>query len=492
MIKDNMQGLPANILTKNLTSKGKAAGLNSAVGSSEVGLDVAIKSGDQNSKNSFVSLFTNMISPESGEATVGEKVVNNNPESKMDVLLKAKDADQNKKVNLKVATNEEALPAEVLNNVNKLLINTAVPAQKAVTDNVASTSVNLDQLLNSLKGTEGRVDETLLNKEEEDSQSIKGGDLKNTKSSSPLDFLIKESKGKDVGASVLNNSEPVTNDFTSKLGLSGEEFVNNKVDKSFAKTTNGSVLTEQNFDPKEMVQKQMNQSMKAYGQKQSILNDSIIKNTKDLAFKDKKSKSNTDELQTPDLKIGANLAMIKEPLIPVMQKSEAGNNLIDTNNSGKVLDLSKIQTSNTTEIIKRISDYVEQSQLANKESLDLTVKHDSLGQFKIQVNRPMGNGPSQVDMQITTSTPEGHDFFVRNEIGLMKNLTQAGIQLSDLRIVSHSSESMNFGGNDSRQFNQSQQQNSREFMSFDSGNHSQGSERRKALWEQAAEQRRGA
>jgi len=185
------------------------------------------------------------------------------------------------------------------------------------------------------------------------------------------------------------------------------------------------------------------------------------------------------------MKIGADLSHMKDQFIPLVQKQEMNSQNTTTQGSEKVLDLSKINTSNTTEIIKKISDYIEQSQVANSNTMDLTVKHESLGQFKIQVNRPIGPG-NQMDMQITTSTAEGHDFFMKNEIGLMKNLSQAGIQLSDLRIVS-GGENTSLAG-DSRQNNNSQNnsQAGREFMSFDSaGDSSHGADRRKELWQEA-------
>ena len=248
-------------------------------------------------------------------------------------------------------------------------------------------------------------------------------------------------------------------------------------------------------DPKEMVQRQMNQSMKTYGQKQDLLNGNIIRSPKDLANRDSKSKVNTDELKSPDMKIAAELTGLKEAMIPVMQKQEQSQQAM-TQGSEKVLDLSKVNTSNTSEIIKRISDYVAQERVANKDSLDLTVRHESLGEFKIQVNRPVGAN-QQMDMQITTTTSEGHEFFTKNEIGLMKNLSQAGIQLSDLRIVSEGG-SMSFAGSDSRQNNNSQngsQFAGKEFMSFEaSGDSSQGADRRRELWQQARnnQQRYGA
>ena len=168
----------------------------------------------------------------------------------------------------------------------------------------------------------------------------------------------------------------------------------------------------------------------------------------------------------------------------------------------KVLDLGSLNTSNTNEIIKRISDYVEQNQVANKTNLDLTVKHDSLGEFKIQVtkmpNQLLSHSQNSIDMQITTSSKEGHDFFVKNEVSLMKNLSQAGINLSDLRIISSMSESTPFGQSDSKQsssFGQNADGSEKQFMSFESNNFTSdsrnGSERRKELWDEY-QQRYGA
>jgi hypothetical protein len=426
-------------------------------------------------------------------------------EAKVDTLLKNKDLEKSQKPNTNVLSTEKALPADVLKNINNLIDRSPIVEGKTATapvgEKVAATTTNLDQLLKTLKNNNAEV-EVLENGE--------GADPKiNTeakKTGSPLDFLLKQSqtKGNEVGKMDSKEGKLLeTNpEAVSKLGLSSEDFLSHmsgaKENKELknAKVSDKSQgmmnLDNEGFDPQALLQKQANLSMKAYGQKQNLLNDNVIRSPKDLMNKDSKIKS-TDELKSPDMKIGAELAGIKETVIPLMQKQEQGQ-AATTQGSEKVLDLSKMNTSNPTEIIKKISDYVQQSQVANKDSLDLTVKHDSLGQFKIQVNKPMGAN-TQMDMQITTSTAEGHDFFMKNEIGLMKNLSQAGIQLSDLRIVSESGSSA-FAGNDSRQNSHSQNAANfnREFMSFENGDSSNGADRRKELWQEARnnQQRYGA
>ena len=494
-----MQGLPTNLLTQNVATA--ATKVDSTLPTGVNGKVVAIAG--KESKNAFADIFSGLLG--NSEATAEGKVENakgevtstdakaqgTSAEVKLDVLLKNKEQEQNKKIEVGDLSTEKVLSADVLKKVNNLIDRTPVVEAKAegeVTEKIAAASTNLDQLLKTLKGdnaegeVEGEIDPKIL----KENQKAKSG--------SPLDFLLKESKSSDVGMIDSKESKLLqTNpELVSKLGLSSEDFLTQKTEVKDVKNQAGVNLDE-NFDLKAFGQKQMNQSMKAYGQKQNLLNDGVIRNTKDLAFNETKSKFAIDELKTPDLKIGADLSQVKEQFIPLMQNQETAQNT--TQGSEKVLDLSKINTSNTTEIIKKISDYIEQSQVANKDSMDLTVKHESLGQFKIQVNKPIGPG-QQMDMQITTSTAEGHDFFMKNEISLMKNLSQAGIQLSDLRIVS-GGENASFAGTDSRQNNNSQNNSAagREFMSFDSaGDSSHGADRRKELWQEARnnQQRYGA
>ncbi len=526
-----MQGLPTNLLTQATVAK---AGKTESPSSGAVVKDGKVV-GESNSKNAFAELLSGLFGSsetkegsseksseestdlvklisakknEKGTSAENENAVNleaglvpalPSAENKMDLFLKNKELEQKGKSEVVTLTKDQALSTDVLSKVQKLL-ETKSPQEIGKSENqlnqkISSASDNLAALLNSLKGEEASGPN-----EEGASEPT------SQKNQNPLDFLLKQSKGPAVteaGSKTSIEKNP-TVDFSSKLGLSSEEFISqlkegnkDSIKDSKVSGLDKNELATNEFDPKALLSKQMNQSMKSYGQKQDMLGDGIIKNTKDLAFKENKIKGASaaiDELKNPDLKVSNELSHIKESFIPQMQKSDSSQNG-ETNTNLKVLDLSKINSSNTTEIIKRISDYVQQSQVANKDSLDLTVKHDSLGQFKIQVNKPMGGGNLPMDVQITTTTAEGHDFFMRNEIGLMKNLSQAGIQLSDLRIVS-SGEAMSFSQNDSKNSNNSQfgQQVQKEFMSFESGDSRNGSERRRELWQEARanQQRFGA
>ncbi len=490
-----MQGLPTNLLTQNVAMATTKVESQSTGGvNTSDGLVTGKES--KEAKNLFAEIFSNLLGnseaktegrTEGREEGKSEKSNNDtaqavSPETKLDVLLKKKELEKNQKLDPSDLSNDKVLSADVLANINNL-INRAPPDDSKVStqlgEKISSSGSGIDQLLKSLQSDNKEIQ----------SEADTEGTAKNVKTSSPLDFLLKESTNLKGSKFISTNPEMV-----SKLGLSSEDFISQK---SELKDPKAQMIknTDETFDLKSFGQSQMNQSMKAYGQKQNFLNDGVIRNTKDLAFSEtKKAKSDISELISPELKIGGDQSLIKESFIPIMQKNETAQNTM-SQDSSKILDLSKINSSNTTEIIKKISDYIEQSQVANSNTMDLTVKHESLGQFKIQVNKPVGPS-NQMDMQITTSTAEGHEFFMKNEIGLIKNLSQAGIQLSDLRIIS-GGESASFAGNDSRQNNNSQNgaNAGREFMSFDTtGDSSHGSDRRRELWQEAREnqQRYGA
>lgn len=155
---------------------------------------------------------------------------------------------------------------------------------------------------------------------------------------------------------------------------------------------------------------------------------------------------------------------------------------------GQTLDLSQMGNAKPSEVITRIVNYLDQQQLTAKGELDVIVKHDELGQFRLNVAKGAEKGA--IDMQISAGR-EGHRFFVDNEVELVKTLNQNGVRLTDLKIVQadiiseagSSSKSNSFADSQSGegrgQFNQSHQQR---------GGHSHdGSERRRQLWEEYRE-----
>lgn len=484
-----MQGLPSQQLQKSaqVSAKGIAVDSTKAKASAEAkGTGEVEKAGD-----GFAALFAGMTGKAAGKPS---QVQSENGEILKNLIAQKEGKTSNdEKVSpealLKNGKVENADAAKVLN----------VKGELKLGQQIAKSNSSLDQLLNNLKGTNSSEDEG-VEVEGKEKNSMPGLHMKNgqpvkneSKNESPLDFLMKGAKAKGVTETEgQKHIEVEGNQQAQKKVMTGEDFI-----KNMQAAEKKPVLA--------LIQGQKeNANAKNYGQGMALLSDPLIKNTKDLADKDiKKGKqglSGVDELRSKETKVGSELASLKQDVVPTLQQNNKENqgHQLQSNANQKVLDLSNVNTSNTSEIIKKISDYVEQNNVAGKQSLDLTVKHESLGEFKIQVTKvpeSMNRGLNQIDMQITTSSKEGHDFFVKNEVSLMKNLNSAGINLSDLRIVSNMSESTAFGQSDSKNSSSFSQNpdGSKQFSSFESRNFSSGdgAERRKELWEEY-QQRYGA
>ena len=159
----------------------------------------------------------------------------------------------------------------------------------------------------------------------------------------------------------------------------------------------------------------------------------------------------------------------------------------------KVVDLSNIQASNKSELITKITNYIEMNKLENSNHIDVLVKHDELGDFRVNAKKA---GPgNQVDLQIQAASKEAQVFFAENEVDIIKNLDKSGIKLSQFKIVtantksemmSFSSDSRNSGSNFS-EGSQVQSQSQGMFGRSESSEQ-RDSQRRKELWEQYKEQ----
>ena len=159
----------------------------------------------------------------------------------------------------------------------------------------------------------------------------------------------------------------------------------------------------------------------------------------------------------------------------------------------KVVDLSNIQASNKSELITKITNYIEMNKLENSNHIDVLVKHDELGDFRVNAKKA---GPgNQVDLQIQAASKEAQVFFAENEVDIIKNLDKSGIKLSQFKIVtantksemmSFSSDSRNSGSNFS-EGSQVQSQSQGMFGRSESSEQ-RDSQRRKELWEQCKEQ----
>ena len=206
-----------------------------------------------------------------------------------------------------------------------------------------------------------------------------------------------------------------------------------------------------------------------YGKKQNAINKNLISLKK--------------ESEATDLINSSSINLVDQAELKLAQTSTAVR---------PVVDLSSVNAENKVELINKITNYIEQSNISNAENVDVLVKHDELGTFQITAKK--GVGSEMVDLKINTLSENGRIFFVENEAELLKSLNQNGIKVADFKISSskellgmtdmkgQTSSERSFDGNSSNQGNQGQ----RSFGQSSSGN--EDSQRRRNLWQQFSEQ----
>lgn len=173
-----------------------------------------------------------------------------------------------------------------------------------------------------------------------------------------------------------------------------------------------------------------------------------------------------------------------------VSKDSSGTDM-KMSSKAQVVDLSNISANNKSELISKVSNYIEQAYVAGQDTVDMVVKHDELGQFQVSATRT-GVG-QQIDLEIKTMTEQGHQFFAENEAELIKSLTKNGVKLSDVKVVA-SNDFVAIGETRSQGSETSSQQNGRGSQNFGQSQNSSGSqqeagqERRRQLWQNAKEQ----
>lgn len=174
-----------------------------------------------------------------------------------------------------------------------------------------------------------------------------------------------------------------------------------------------------------------------------------------------------------------------------MQGDSAG---LEAGITTKTLDLSNISASNKGELINKISNYIQQNAIMNENEVELVVKHDDLGQFKINVQR-LDARSNQLEVSIETMSKDGHQFFAENEVELIKNLNNNGIKLSGLKVSqvaegkfsAFTDNSRNMSDNNS-QGSSSNSQSQQQSFTRNQNSGQNGQERRRELWNMYREQ----
>lgn len=227
-----------------------------------------------------------------------------------------------------------------------------------------------------------------------------------------------------------------------------------------------------NVADRKVMNRSINPAMKQYASEQSQFQSNIIK------MPSVELEKTSSELELANTNDGAKV-------LPMMAQGHQAKNLQlqpQLSAAKQVLDLSHISASNNSELIEKISNYIQQNALQRVDGLDLTVRHNELGQFRISVSQQAG--AENLHLQILTSTKEGHTFFKAHEGALVRSLSDAGISVGELQVMSGApnrsfadsqSSADQKGGQFSSQHNSSNQQGD---------SHQRDSQRRRDLWEE--------
>ena len=151
----------------------------------------------------------------------------------------------------------------------------------------------------------------------------------------------------------------------------------------------------------------------------------------------------------------------------------------------KTVPLEIASENNSLEALaNRVGEYIKGHYNKSDENLSLTVKHDLIGKFKLDVTE---NADKTIDIKILTGSDDGKLFFARNESEISNNLKNLGLKISEMKIIA-GSDSMNESNNsfDSEKNNSSENGKGSKYSNQDESK-KDDSDRRKELWERYKE-----
>lgn len=152
----------------------------------------------------------------------------------------------------------------------------------------------------------------------------------------------------------------------------------------------------------------------------------------------------------------------------------------ETQAPAKVFDMNNIKSSQPTEIMNQITDYVVQAKAAKEPTVNMRVNHDELGMIDITVSR-VGVNNEAIAVNIGTHSADGKNFFQQNSKELFSHLTTAGLNVSDLKVETPTQTAKNdfdFGSQNGR----NNQSGSEKQFGSEQNQRRHEQERRQDLW----------
>jgi len=135
-------------------------------------------------------------------------------------------------------------------------------------------------------------------------------------------------------------------------------------------------------------------------------------------------------------------------------------------------------------LVNKVGDYIKGHYNKSDENLSLTVKHDLIGKFKLDVTE---NADKSIQVRILAGTDDGKLFFSRNESEISNNLKNLGLKISDMKIIAGSDTISESNNSFDSEKNQNSENGKGQKYSDQDENRKNDSQRRKDLWERYKE-----
>lgn len=120
-------------------------------------------------------------------------------------------------------------------------------------------------------------------------------------------------------------------------------------------------------------------------------------------------------------------------ILNMMNEQKTSPQLNETQAAPKVFDMNQVKTTNADQIISQITDYAIQAKAAKEPTVNLRMNHEELGMIDITVTKS-GVNHEAIAVNIGTHSVDGKNFFQQNSKDLFSHLTNAGLNISDLKV----------------------------------------------------------
>lgn len=225
--------------------------------------------------------------------------------------------------------------------------------------------------------------------------------------------------------------------------LNHEQNTSKPIDKTLGDskvgTGSNNLLKLSDFMAKQSPSFKTNAAKKAYQPIAKSMFDKKVESSLPGALK----KPNT-ELKVQDIILGKmdNEAQDESAMNQNSGTEQNSSTKVNKAQSGtKVFDVNQLQSSNTTEqVITKIQDYVMQAKASKQPEVQMSFKHDDLGQIDLLVKKADGDS---LNISVATRAAEGAEFFTKNQGELLKTLAQSGLQIGEFKLETSQGSSNN-------------------------------------------------